>query len=145
MTGTRNRARTKARRCAVQALYQWQLSEQAPAEIVEEFRAEREIAGADQEYFERLVRDVSLAAPALVAHLGPVMDRDWQRIDPVERAILLLGAYELCHCRDIPWRVVITEAVELGKMFGAEQGHRYVNAALDRLARTVRPAEIATT
>lgn len=139
---TRNRGRARARRCAVQALYQWQLGGQAPPAILAEFLAERETDGADPVYLEQLVLEVPRAAPRLVERLAAVVDRPWGQIDPVERAVLLLGAYELEHCPEVPCRVVINEAVEIAKLFGAEQGHRYVNAALDRLAHALRAAEL---
>jgi len=74
--------------------------------------------------------------------LSPFLDRPVERVDPVESAVLRLGAYELAHCADVPYRVVINEAVELAKTFGAEQGHRYVNGVLDQLAKAVRPNEM---
>ncbi|MCC7412240.1 MAG: transcription antitermination factor NusB [Gammaproteobacteria bacterium] len=143
MSSTTNRARMRARRCAVQALYQWQLADQEPADIRREFLSDREMQGVDPAYFERLVVDIPRYADALVGRLGAVVDRPWRQIDPVERAVLLVGAYELAHCPEIPWRVVLNEGVELAKMFGAEQGHRFVNAALDRLAHELREAEVA--
>ena len=142
-SGARNRARVKARRCAVQALYQWLLAAAPPADILREFLADREVEGADLDYLGQLVTEVPRHAPDIERLLAAVIDRDWGRIDPVERAILLLGGYELEHCPEVPWRVIVNEAVELAKLFGAEQGHRYVNATLDRLAREVRRAQIA--
>lgn len=134
-------ARVRARRCAVQALYQWQLAGQDPNDILKEFIAEREVLNADMDYFEQLTRGVPRHLEQLKAAVGKVIDRSIDELDPVERAILLIGAYELEHCPQTPWRVIINEAVELEKMFGAEQGHRYVNTAIDRLARQLRPAE----
>lgn len=139
-----NRARVCARRCAVQALYQWQLAGQDPADILNEFVAEREVLNADLDYFQTLTRDIPRHAAQLEADLQAVLDRRMHELDPVERAILLIGAYEMRYCVEVPWRVVINEAIELEKMFGAEQGHRYINTALDRLAREVRPAEAGT-
>lgn len=136
-------ARVRARRCAVQALYQWQLAGQDPNDILKEFVAEREVVNADMELFERLTRGIPRHIEELEADLSNVIDRPVRELDPVERAILLIGAYELRHCIETPWRVVINEAIELEKMFGAEQGHRYVNTALDRLARALRPVETA--
>jgi N utilization substance protein B len=135
------RARVRARRCAVQALYQWQLAGQEPNDILKEFVAEREVINADMALFETLTRGIPRHIEELEADLRSVIDRPVQELDPVERAILLIGAYELRHCIETPWRVVINEAIELEKMFGAEQGHRYVNTALDRLARALRPVE----
>jgi N utilization substance protein B len=127
----------------VQALYQWQLAGQEPNDILKEFVAEREVINADMALFETLTRGIPRHIEELEADLRSVIDRPVQELDPVERAILLIGAYELRHCVETPWRVVINEAIELEKMFGAEQGHRYVNTALDRLARVLRPVETA--
>lgn len=136
-------ARVRARRCAVQALYQWQLAGQDPNDILKEFVAEREVVNADMGLFETLTRGIPRHIEELEADLMSVIDRPVRELDPVERAILLIGAYELRNCIETPWRVVINEAIELEKMFGAEQGHRYVNTALDRLARALRPVETA--
>ena len=134
-------ARIRARRCAVQALYQWQLAGQDPSEILKEFVAEREVLNADMAYFGTLTRNIPTQLAVLEGDLQNVLDRRMQELDPVERSILLIGAYELRYCLDVPWRVVINEAIELEKMFGAEQGHRYVNTVLDKLARVLRPSE----
>ncbi len=143
LAGTRNRRRMQARRCAVQALYQWLLGGAEPAAILREFQAERPLGNADPDYLSRLVLEIPGQAAHLQALLATVIARPWGQIDPVERAVLLLGAYELEACPEIPWRVVINEAVELAKVFGAEQGHRFVNATLDRLAHALRGAEVA--
>jgi N utilization substance protein B len=135
-------ARVRARRCAVQALYQWQLSGLDPNDILKEFVAEREVVNADIAYFEELTRGVPRHIEALQEDLQQVIDRPIGELDPVEHAILLIGAYELKYCLQTPWRVVINEAIELEKMFGAEQGHRYVNSAIDRLARRLRAPEV---
>jgi N utilization substance protein B len=137
-----NRQRIRARRCAVQALYQWQLSGQAPREILEEFVAERELIDVDIDYFSTLTRNIPEEFSVLLADLGEVLDREWARVDPVERSVLLIGAYELRFCPQLPWRVVINEGVELSKMFGSADGYRYVNGILDKLARRLRRAEI---
>ncbi|HEY8553454.1 MAG TPA: transcription antitermination factor NusB [Burkholderiales bacterium] len=136
-------SRHRARRSAVQALYQWQVARQAPHEIESHFLADDTLEGADLEYFRHLVREIPVRQEALDAHLAPHVDRPIGEIDPVERAILRLGAFELeCH-PEIPYRVVLNEAVELAKTFGAEQGHKYVNAVLDRVAAQLRAHEIA--
>jgi N utilization substance protein B len=140
--GRATQARVRARRCAVQALYQWQLAGQEPNDILKEFVADREVLNADIPYFEELTRGVPQHLVALQAEIQQVIDRPIAELDPVERAILLIGTYELWHCPQTPWRVVINEAIELEKMFGAEQGHRYVNTAIDRLARRLRPVEV---
>ena len=138
-------SRTRARRAAVQGLYQWQLTAQPPSDIVAEFVDETRLDGADIDYFDRLLRGVSSMATELDEMLAPILDRPVNQLDPVERAILRLGAYELAHCSDIPWRVVINEAVDLAHVFGAEQSHRYVNGILDRLARRLRREEAGET
>lgn len=138
-----NRGRIRARRCAVQALYQWQMGGQEPNDIVSEFVAERELVSVDMDYFNDLVREVPLQFDALKADLEVCLDRDWTRLDPVERSVLLIGAYEMRNCLHMPYRVVINEGVELCKMFGTAEGHRYINGVLDRLAQSQRGAEIA--
>ena len=138
-----NRQRARARRCAVQALYQWQLAGQQPSSIVEEFVAERELINVDQEYFRELTTEVPKHGDVLREQLEGVLDRDWAQLDPVEAAVLWIGAYEFKHREDIPWRVVVNEGVELCKMFGAEDGFKYVNGVLDRLAESLRPVEVS--
>ena len=96
---------------------------------------------ADLEYFEDLVRGVEAHRAELDAGLKPFLDREIEQVDPIERATLRLGAYELKHRPDVPYRVVLNEAVELAKRFGAEHGHTYVNGVLDKLAREWRAAE----
>jgi N utilization substance protein B len=135
-------ARTRARRSALQALYQWQMAGQPLAEIEAQFLTAQDMSRVDVGYFHELLHQVPAHLSALDEALEPVLDRPIGQVDPVERAILRIGAYELGHRLEVPWRVVIDEAVELAKMFGAEQGHRYANAVLDRLARRLRTAEI---
>ena len=143
MAGSSNVARIRARRSAVQALYQWHLAGGAADGIVSEFMRERETERMDRDYFSTLVCDVIREEPGLREHLAPHVDRPWERVGPVERSILLLGAYELAHCPHIPWRVVVNEGVELCKMFGADEAHRFINGVLDRLAHELRKVEIA--
>jgi N utilization substance protein B len=134
-------SRTRARQAAIQALYQWQLTGQPPEDIERDFISDSELSGVDVEYFRHLVREVPRRQQALDDRLGPCLDRELREVDPVERAILRVGAFEFeCH-PEIPYRVVINEAVELAKTFGAEQGHKFVNAVLDRLAVRLRPDE----
>ena len=138
-----NIGRVRARRCAVQALYQWQMAGQEPGDILREFIAERELTKVDLDYFSTLTRDIPRQFAELKADLVPLLDRDWDKLGPVERSVLLIGGYELRHCPHIPWRVVVNEGIELCKMFGAEEAHKYVNGVLDRLARRLRPRESA--
>ena len=135
-------ARTMARRCAVQALYQWQLTGQNVDEIYQQFLVERNMAKIDTEMFKELLSGVTKELEQLDEKIQPHIDRDISEVDPVERAVLRMGAYELMFRLDVPYRVVINEALEAVKTFGAEQGHRYVNGVLDKLAQDVRELEI---
>ncbi|HCU54732.1 MAG TPA: transcription antitermination factor NusB [Gammaproteobacteria bacterium] len=135
-------SRHLSRQAAVQALYQWQLTGQPPGEIEHHFISDHDLKGVDVEYFHELVREVPLHQHELDDHILPNLDRGINDVDPVERAILRMGAYELEFHLEIPYRVVINEAVELAKTFGAEHGHKYVNAILDKVAAKLRAAEI---
>jgi N utilization substance protein B len=133
--------RSRARRRAAQALYAWELGGNPMRKVIEDFRHEQDMQIADLEYFEDLLRGVETHLVELDAGLAPFLDRDIQRVDPIERAVLRLAAYELKYRLDVPYRVVLNEAVEVAKRFGAEQGHTYVNGVLDKLAREWRDAE----
>ncbi len=136
-------ARSRARRRALQALYAWQMSGSSSRAVIEQFRHEQDMQVADLEYFEDLVRGVDAHCAELDAGLAPFLDRGIEQVDPIERATLRLGAYELKHRLDVPYRVVLNEAIELVKRFGSEHGHTYVNGVLDKLAREWRSAETA--
>ena len=137
-------ARSRARRRALQALYAWQMSGSGARAVIEQFRHEQDMQVADLEYFEDLVRGVDAHRAELDAALTPFLDRGIEQVDPIERAALRLGAYELKHRPDVPYRVVLNEAVELVKRFGSEHGHTYVNGVLDKLAREWRGGETAS-
>jgi N utilization substance protein B len=132
------RARSIARKLAMQALYQWQLTQQTAPEIKKQFLESEDSAGVDREHFEELVSGCIARHEELAAALKPFIDR---QLDPVETAILMIGMFELQQRVDIPYRVVINEAVDLCKRFGATDAHKYVNAVLDRAARELRTAE----
>lgn len=132
-------SRHLARQAAVQALYQWDLTEQAPESILEHFIREHDTSDIDDEYFQLLVREVPLFHQELEAHIVPMLDRDFDDVDPVERAILRIGTYELEYRKDIPRNVVINESVELAKTFGAEQSYKFINGVLDKVAGELRP------
>jgi transcription antitermination protein NusB len=136
-----NRGRSRARHFAVQALYQWQLAGHRAGDIVSEFLAERQVDGIDSDYFSELVRGVERLAGELEARLAPRLGRSFSALDPVERAVLMVGAFELGHHLEVPARVIINEGVELAKVFGGTDSHRFVNGALDRLAHDLRSAE----
>ncbi len=139
----RGGARRRARAAAVQALYQWHMTGQGAAEIEGQFLADR-IAGdgpmVDRGFFHELLHGVVASAEKLDRRIEPLLDRPMAQVDPVECAILRIGAFELVERPEIPTGVAINEAVELAKTFGGENGHRYVNGVLDRLARDVRAA-----
>jgi N utilization substance protein B len=135
--------RSRARRHALQALYQWQITGQDVAVVEAQFLEDEALAQADVGLFLALLRGVTARVEELDGALAPLLDRPVAQVDPVERAVLRIGAFELGRHPDIPYRVVINEAVELAKLFGAEQGHRFVNGVLDRLAQRLRPRETA--
>jgi N utilization substance protein B len=131
--------RIRARRSAVQALYQWDMAGGGIEDIISEFESDRaELKKADGRYFRDILNGVVRHRAELEAVLAPVSERAIRELDPVERAILYLGAYELMHQPEVPWPVVVNESVELAKMFGAEQSYRYINGVMDKLARRTR-------
>jgi N utilization substance protein B len=146
-TGVRKAAsksdRSRAREFAVQALYQLLVGKN-DADAVDVFT--RDLAGfnkADSAHFDALLHGCAEQADALNALILPLLDRKLSDISPVEHAVMWIGAYELQHCLDVPWRVVINECVELAKEFGGTDGHKYVNGVLNALARQLREAEVA--
>ena len=130
-----------ARKLALQALYRWQLNRSPWQDLIQEFADDKDMANADRDYFRTLIAGVCDAQPALDAELSAFMDRPPEQLDPVEHAVLLIGAHELKHQMEVPYRVVINEAVGLTKRFGATDGHKFVNAVLDRAARALRRDE----
>jgi N utilization substance protein B len=133
-------ARRRSREIALQALYAWQLAGGNP---LEELRLLDEEGRADRELAEALVRGVLERAEPLRALIAPCLDRDFARLSPVERAILYIGAFELQAHPETPFKVVVNEAVELGKSYGGTGGHKYVNGVLEKLAHALRPGEVA--
>jgi len=134
-------ARRRSREFALQGLYQWLLSA-APAREIESHLAQEEgFAKCDRAHFDALLHGCIEQASALDAVLARHVDRKTSQLSPVEHAALLVGSYELMHCLEIPYRVVINEAVELAKTFGGTDGHKYVNGVLDKCAATLRPNE----
>lgn len=137
-----SKARHKARSRAVQAIYQWQLSGNNVREVEEYFLSEQNMKKTDMELFTELLHGVPANLTELDEAIAPILDRPMDEVDPVEKAILRLGCYEMMKKLDVPYRVVINEAVELAKEFGAEDGHKYVNSILDRLAIRLRGDEV---
>jgi N utilization substance protein B len=134
-------ARSRARRRALQAIYAWQLSGRPMEDIRADFAAEQDMQAADVDYFDSLILGVAAHRRELDDGLAAFLDRDIEEVDPVERAALRLAAFELRHRIDVPYRVVLNEAVEVTKRFGSEYGHTYVNGVLDKLAARWRAAE----
>jgi N utilization substance protein B len=136
------RGRSWARRCAMQALYQWQLTRQDIGVIDAQFLTEQDMSKTDIVYFQELLHRTLNRSDAINAALQPYLDRPIEQIDPVEKAILWIAGYEILYRLDIPYRVIINEAVELAKRFGAEQGHKFINGVLDKAVRQLRAEEI---
>jgi N utilization substance protein B len=137
-----SKARSRARRLAMQGLYEWQLSQNVPAVILKTCLEEQNIKNVDTEYLEELLLTIPRKQQEIDKAFQPYIDRPIEEIDPIELSILRLATYELLHRIDVPYRVVINEAIELAKSFGAEAGHRYVNGILDKVAAEVRKDEI---
>ncbi|MEQ8484465.1 MAG: transcription antitermination factor NusB [Pseudomonadales bacterium] len=134
-------ARHHTRKVLMQAIYQWQMTAVEVPSLLAEYRAAGALKKSDPEFFETVLRAVVNQAEALDAHLAPLLDRKVGDLDKVELALLRLGAYELEHRIDVPYRVVIDEYVELAKRFGAEDSYKYINGVLDRLAASLRAIE----
>ena len=134
-------ARRKARRFALQGLYEWQLSGNPSYEIEARYRVENAMHKVDLDYFHELLARIPVLTETLDALFLPFLDRALDTLDPVELATLRIGTYELKHRLDVPMRVVINEGIELAKTFGAAESHKYINGVLDQLATTLRPHE----
>ena len=134
-------ARSLARRLAVQALYRWQLNSAPWQDLISEFASDADMPRADREYFATLVRQAVEQHAELDVAFAPFVERNPALLDPIEHAVLLVAGVELRHSPQVPFRVVIDEAVGLARRFGATDGHKFVNAVLDRAARNWRPEE----
>jgi N utilization substance protein B len=130
--------RRRARRRALQALYQWRLTGQDVGDIIAQFEEFQDFSNVDGELFAGLVRRVSAEQGALDEKIAPFLDRPVEQLDVIEHVILSIAAYELLHSIELPHQVVIDEAVNLAKQFGAERGHSFVNGVLDKAARQWR-------
>ncbi len=136
-------ARRRSREAALQGLYQWLLTGEDIGAIVALGREQDGYAKLDVKHYDALLGGCMHEAADLDAILSRHVDRKTTELSPIEHAILMIGAYELKHCVDIPYRVAINEAVELAKSFGGTDGHKYVNGVLDRAAGDLRPAEVS--
>ena len=135
--------RRKARHYGLQALYQWTLSGASPSDIEAEFRVDNDCRHTDGEYFSAVLKGVVDDVDGLESLFEPALDRTLDELDPIERNLLRLGTFELRDRIDVPYKVVISEAVALAKKFGATDSHRYINGVLDKVARELRQVELA--
>lgn len=135
--------RRASRELALQGVYQWLFTGDPPATVLRNLSELEGFEAADNAFLASELEGTIGDAEGLRAKLEPFADRKWDEVSPVERAILLIGAWELVHSPEIPYRVTINEAIELGKRFGGTDGHKYVNGILDKLAAEVRPGEVA--
>ena len=133
----------RARKLALQALYQWLLSGHDVNDIEVQFRLAKNMEKVDTEYFCRILYGVPEHLKAIEENLIPFLDRAIQGLNPVELTILRLGAFELFFCPEIPYKVVLDESISLAKTFGSQDGHRYVNGVLNKVARKARAVEIS--
>ncbi len=135
-------ARTRARELLVQALYQKQLAGHSSSELLEQFHLQAAYQRVDQEFFDEALPQICRTQDELDSAIDGLIDRPLEQLDPVERAVLLIGIYELQSRLDVPYRVVINEGVNLAKRFGALDGHKYINACLDTAAQSLRSVEV---
>ncbi len=131
-------ARRKARILALQAVYSWQLSGNPIADIEQQMLIENDVSKVDVEYFKDLARGVAINVKQLDELVKPHLSRPFEDLDEVERAVLRLSAYELKFREDVPYKVAINEGIELAKIFGAEDSHKFVNGVLDKAVKAVR-------
>ena len=136
-------ARRVSREFALQGVYQWLFTGASPALVLKNLSEMDDFDKADAKFLKSALTGTIGESEGLRAQLEPLADRKWDEVSPVERAILMIGAWELMHQPEIPYRVTINEAIELGKRFGGTDGHKYVNGVLDKLAAAVRPDEVA--
>ena len=127
----------------MQALYQWDVSRNSPADIERHFREDFDFKGTDLEYFRAIIHGVPSSVSDLDELFSPFLDIELPKLGPVERAVLRISTWELRERLDVPWRVVLDEAVTLTRKFGATDSYRFVNAVLDRVARELRALEIS--
>ncbi len=135
--------RRRSRELAMQGVYQWIFTGAAAGTVLKNLSELEHYGSADADFLKLELKGTIGAAEGLRAAIEPFVDRKWDEVSPVERAILLIGAWELVHNPEIPYKVTINEAIELGKRFGGTDGHKYVNGVLDKLAAAVRPEEVA--
>lgn len=134
--------RRRSREFALQGLYQWQLAGTDPVTIAAQLGEAEDFGKSDADYFTKLLDGAIAGAAEMEQLITPLLDRAYKSLSPVERGILLLAGYEFRHCPEVPYRVVINEAIELTKAFGGTDGHKYVNGVLDKMAAQLRAPEV---
>lgn len=135
-------SRRRSREFALQGLYQWQLAGTDPLTIAEQLGDAEGFNKIDAEYFQLLLTGAVAGALEMEQRIAPLLDRAYKSLSPVERGILLLAGFEFEKCPEVPYRVIINEAIELAKSFGGTDGHKYVNGVLDKMAMQLRAAEV---
>lgn len=143
MSGVTRSARRRSREFALQALYQWQVAGQSLTAIEAQYADMEGYGKADEPLFQQILRGAVAKSAELAQIMTPHLDRAWAEVSPVERAILLLSGWELTTMPETPYRVILNEAIELAKVFGGTDGHKYINGVLDKLAAGVRASEVA--
>lgn len=142
MSSQPKKSRSKAREMALQALYQWQMAGESVTEIENQFRENNDMSKIDDGYFRELLQGTTRNACQIDIEIAPLLDRSLEQLDPVERATLRIGCFELMKRIEIPYRVVINEGIELAKRFGGQDSYKYINGILDKLAPRMRAAEV---
>lgn len=132
--------RHNARKAAVQALYQWDITQQAAADIEKQFSQIHDMQNVDKRYLREIMAQVPQVEAELESAIAPFIGRDFATLDPVERAILRIGTYELLYKPDVPTKVVMNEMIELAKVFGSEHSYKFINGVMDKLASELRKA-----
>lgn len=136
------RAKRKARRMALQAIYQWQMAAQDTTDIEAQFKVFNNLERVDVEYFSYLLNTTVKEIESIDGSFESYLDRDKSALNPIELAIIRLSVCELCHCPELPWRVILDEAVNMGREYGSNEGHKYVNGILNQAAKNIRSIEI---
>ncbi|WP_455221928.1 transcription antitermination factor NusB [Kaarinaea lacus] len=137
-----SKPRSLARKRAVQALYMWEMTNINLSDIDQQFVLEHDLSRVDLKYYQELLHQIPAHVDEIDNDIHGLLDRPFEEIDPVERAVMRLGVYELRYRPDIPYKVIINEAIEIAKTFGAEEGYKYVNSILDGVAKKLRAVEV---
>lgn len=143
MSKQKSIARHKARECALQAIYQWQYTQDSPTEIELQFHEEYDLSKIDTIYFSELLQQIPKKIVEIDQQIEKALDRPFHDLNPVELAVLRLAVYEMLYRQDVPYKVIINEALQITKTFGAQEGFKYVNGVLDTLAKQLRGLEVS--